>query len=302
MDLNCDITTQSGGLSAVQLCKRLTDKGFRTDDFSLSSFAKFQQQRLENHLSDGIVIGVVCGGTIKAVINGRRYDLRRNNMFLLREDSQVDSFKYSKACVGYVFTFSRRFLASIDVSVRHLISARLMFRLSPYLDVTSYDTMRMHSITMALFETLEGRTYIYEEKIISSLFSAFFYTFASLLNGSQRDDISLQKNSRAEQLVRQFMVLLDQKCCEERSVDYYASAIGITPKYLSLICKSQMGQSASKIIEDVVIRKAKDLLGQSGVSINQVAEQLNFVSQSFFGKYFKQRVGMSPSRYKSQMF
>ena len=49
-----------------------------------------------------------------------------------------------------------------------------------------------------------------------------------------------------------------------------------------------------------VINKAKELLTQSGLSVQEVAERLNFVSQSFFGKYFKQRTGVSPSRYKVQ--
>ena len=49
----------------------------------------------------------------------------------------------------------------------------------------------------------------------------------------------------------------------------------------------------------MVIHRAKDLLRQSGLSIQEVADRLNFVSQSFFGKYFKQRVGISPSRYKT---
>jgi AraC-like DNA-binding protein len=40
------------------------------------------------------------------------------------------------------------------------------------------------------------------------------------------------------------------------------------------------------------------LLKQHGVSVQDVAKMLNFTSQSFFGKYFKQRVGVSPSRYK----
>jgi AraC-like DNA-binding protein len=34
------------------------------------------------------------------------------------------------------------------------------------------------------------------------------------------------------------------------------------------------------------------------LSIREIALKLNFASQSFFGKYFKQRVGVSPSRYK----
>ena len=44
--------------------------------------------------------------------------------------------------------------------------------------------------------------------------------------------------------------------------------------------------------------EAKRLLKYSGLSIGEISDNLNFTSQSFFGKYFKQRVGVSPSRYK----
>ncbi|MBR7097275.1 MAG: AraC family transcriptional regulator, partial [Alistipes sp.] len=83
------------------------------------------------------------------------------------------------------------------------------------------------------------------------------------------------------------------------SVEYYARQLDITPKYLSLICKARTGKNASKVIDEAIVRKAKALLKQSGLSILEVSQRLNFVSQSFFGKYFKQRVGISPSRYKA---
>ncbi|MBR2073410.1 MAG: AraC family transcriptional regulator, partial [Alistipes sp.] len=53
-----------------------------------------------------------------------------------------------------------------------------------------------------------------------------------------------------------------------------------------------------KLIDEAVVYEAKRLLKYSGLSIREIAIKLNFASQSFFGKYFKQRVGVSPSRYK----
>jgi AraC-like DNA-binding protein len=100
--------------------------------------------------------------------------------------------------------------------------------------------------------------------------------------------------------MRKFIAELSASCERERSVEYYAKQLGITPKYLSLICKKKVGKNASKVIDGAVVNKAKELLTQSGLSIQEVSERLNFVSQSFFGKYFKQRTGISPSRYKVQ--
>jgi AraC-like DNA-binding protein len=81
-------------------------------------------------------------------------------------------------------------------------------------------------------------------------------------------------------------------------VEFYASEMGITPKYLSLILKKKSGRNASKLIDEAVVYEAKRLLKYSGLSIQEISNKLNFASQSFFGKYFKRRVGVSPSRYK----
>ena len=41
-----------------------------------------------------------------------------------------------------------------------------------------------------------------------------------------------------------------------------------------------------------------EVLCYAGMSIQEIAYHLNFSTQSFFGKYFKQHTGTSPSRYK----
>lgn len=58
------------------------------------------------------------------------------------------------------------------------------------------------------------------------------------------------------------------------------------------------GKTAARWIDESVILEAKALLKYSGMSIQEIAYHLNFSTQSFFGKYFKQHTGTSPSRYK----
>jgi YesN/AraC family two-component response regulator len=105
-------------------------------------------------------------------------------------------------------------------------------------------------------------------------------------------------SNRTDELFNRFLNLLREHCSTERSVEFYASKMGITPKYLSLILKKKSGRNASKLIDEAVVYEAKRLLKYSGLSIQEISTKLNFASQSFFGKYFKQRVGVSPSRYK----
>ena len=57
-------------------------------------------------------------------------------------------------------------------------------------------------------------------------------------------------------------------------------------------------KTAAPSNDESEILEANALLKYSGMSIQEIAYHLNFSTQSFFGKYFKQHTGTSPSRYK----
>jgi AraC-like DNA-binding protein len=44
--------------------------------------------------------------------------------------------------------------------------------------------------------------------------------------------------------------------------------------------------------------EAKALLKSTNMTIRQISDELNFPSQSFFGKYFKRCEGASPKEYR----
>lgn len=73
----------------------------------------------------------------------------------------------------------------------------------------------------------------------------------------------------------------------------------VTPKHLSRTVKAQTGYTAVEWIERFVILEAKVLLKSSNLNIQQIADELNFPSQSFFGKYFKKFTGMSPKEFRN---
>ena len=79
---------------------------------------------------------------------------------------------------------------------------------------------------------------------------------------------------------------------------FYARQLCITPKYLTTLIKRISGLSVSEWIDNYVIIEAKTLLKYSTMSIQEIAYYLNFPNQSFFGKYFKNHTGMTPTAYR----
>lgn len=103
----------------------------------------------------------------------------------------------------------------------------------------------------------------------------------------------------ATRLSDRFIMLVKDKFRTERFLEYYAEQLGVTPKHLSRTVKAQTGYSAASWIERFLILEAKILLKSTNLTVQQISDNLNFPTQSFFGKYFKKNVGVSPKFYRN---
>lgn len=88
---------------------------------------------------------------------------------------------------------------------------------------------------------------------------------------------------------------------EERKLKFYADALYITPKYLSTTIKETTGKTAAQWINEFVIQEARKMLRFTSYTVQEIAYTLNFPSASFFGKYFKQHMGMTPLEYRQEL-
>lgn len=96
-----------------------------------------------------------------------------------------------------------------------------------------------------------------------------------------------------------FLTLVQQNFKEQRFLEFYADKLSITPKHLSRTIKQHTGSTAVEWIERYVILEAKVMLKSSNMTIQQISDELHFPSQSFFGKYFKKNVGISPKEFRN---
>ncbi|MBO5692528.1 MAG: helix-turn-helix transcriptional regulator [Tidjanibacter sp.] len=83
--------------------------------------------------------------------------------------------------------------------------------------------------------------------------------------------------------------------------DAVANAERETAKYLSKAIKEATGRSASDWIDEYVATESKALLYSTTKTIQQIASELHFDSQSLFGKYFKRVTGISPREYRTSI-
>lgn len=105
-------------------------------------------------------------------------------------------------------------------------------------------------------------------------------------------------SGRSREITAHFFYLLGKYFQEHRDVEFYATSLQISAKHLSTVLKATSGKTAGDWIELYVVREAKILLSNSSLRIKEIASRLHFSSQAFFGKYFRNITGMSPSDYR----
>ncbi|MCD8260826.1 MAG: helix-turn-helix domain-containing protein [Bacteroides sp.] len=84
----------------------------------------------------------------------------------------------------------------------------------------------------------------------------------------------------------------------ERSVSFYAEKLFITPNYLSEAVKQATGKKVTDLVAGAILLDAKAQLKSTTHTIQQISDSLHFPNPSFFAKYFKKYVGVSPKVYR----
>ncbi len=105
--------------------------------------------------------------------------------------------------------------------------------------------------------------------------------------------------ARKESLIIQFLTILSIHCKKQHNVKFYAGSLFITSGHLNKIVKQVTGKTVKILIIEAMITEAKTLLEESQLSINEVAEELDFTNTSNFSAFFKKQTFFSPSQYRS---
>lgn len=74
--------------------------------------------------------------------------------------------------------------------------------------------------------------------------------------------------------------------------------LGVSQPYLYRIFKEKCGQSPQAKINDIKLKKIKNMLQQTSMSITNIAYSLGFQTPQDFSKFFKKNVGLSPQEYR----
>lgn len=188
---------------------------------------------------------------------------------------------------------SRNFSESLFGEYGHAMQLNNAIVEAPVLDLSECVNV-FDTYLMLLSDLVHSPLNLFKLEAARHLTLAMFYGYSYRLHA-----VGQQPKTKGEQLYQRFETLLRLNYIRERLVSFYASRLCVTPKYLSAAVKRQTGRTAQQCIDDYVVTECKALLLSTDMTIQQIADKMNFPSQSVFGKYFKRLVGISPRAYRN---
>lgn len=193
------------------------------------------------------------------------------------------------------------FFMEATASMRSKIATEMMhFAQSPFTPLEEADRMRLQRLEEILFTTLQETHHLFAREFLLTMLCAWQYEgwdiFSRQRQTTRTDGVTHWNDTAAH-----FLYLAHIHCCERHGVGWYARQVGLSPDTLSAVLKRIYGKSASTILMELLLDKAKVCLRNPALSLQDVAELMGFSDQSAFGKFFKRQCGMSPAQYKKEM-
>lgn len=249
----------------------------------------------------GMTLLLCRRGTLDMEINLKPFHIMPNTLAVISPECllKCTNLDYEHLDISMLFIDSV-FLTDVNIDLNAINVRSLIEQRTPIVSLTDAEAaiFNKHLELLELHADNDTRT-IFSRNIARSLIAATAYRLLQFnFDRINNIETAASASSRRNGYVHDFMRLVHLNYMRERSVAYYANALCISPKYLSLIIKDATGRSAAEWINEFVILEAKNLLRFSGKNIQQVAYALNFSNQSSFGKYFKHLTGQAPSQYQ----
>lgn len=101
-------------------------------------------------------------------------------------------------------------------------------------------------------------------------------------------------------LIRKAQGYVKEHYSEKITLDEIAGVAGISRYYFSTLFKQATGINFSIYLNEVRIKKAMELLKNTGMTAGQVYSQVGFNDQQYFCKIFKKYTGLTVTEYKEQ--
>lgn len=223
-------------------------------------------------------------------IETEKYIISTPEIYFLKP-AQLHYWQFTSVPKGYVILFKKSYF--VDLYDRDILN--LIIRLTDKFRIGIPPEYSPESVFQNILdEYINNREF--SSKIISGYLMALFAKILQIAN------IQRIENWGPNSLYERFNDLILNECPRINKVKDFAKLLNTTPQNLNAACRRQINGSAKDIILNQLILESKRYLLHTEKSLNEIAYNLQFNDTSYFIKFFKKKVGMSPQQFRKNIF
>ncbi len=247
---------------------------------------------------DRLIVVVCRSGEVSATIDVTPRKMGPASIMVLRPGHTISDCRESSDFKGFYIVVHEDTINELLPSMHYIVPYSIRYNANPIINITDDELETQTLIYEMLQRHIKHENRIFNNMVLNSLCEVLFYNTLGIYASRTENSSHL---SRREELLTDFIELIEKNFKRERAVNFYADKLFVTPKHLSAVLKEVSGKTAGEWIDGRVIIEAKLLLRTTGMNIQEISQALNFSNQSFFGKYFKHLTGISPREYRNRI-
>ena len=255
---------------------------------------------LQNH---GVLF-LITEGRAQLEYDGHVMQLQKNDLFLYMAHSTANNFMASSDFNCRQIWFSRSELWNIDIYNLISVADMSQLKLHPVVHLSDDDIKLCDTYFQLLCSRMKSSTSALTPDIVRSLSGTIMLELLSIMrrNSERAVEEVRQEDPNSslhkKRIIDNFIKLVEESDGRIRRVDEFACQLNITPKYLSTILKEVMNRRPSTYIQLYTLKAIERRLRFTDMTMQEIANDLNFPNPSFFGKYCKEHLGMTPLEYR----
>ena len=256
----------------------------------------------ELRLNNQGLIVICTEGMAQFDYDGQQIRLHKSDLFLYMAHSVVTDFMSSPDFNCRQIWFTRSELWSINKYGVVSLADLAYQKQHPTVHLTADDVKLLDDYFQLLCRRMRDSSPMLYTDIVRSLVSTMMLEMLCIMRRDKKQDAKEDKNPGVHKrlLADKFLQLVEQSDGRIRKVDDFARQLNVTPKYLSTILKETINRRPSMMIEHFTMGAIERRLRFTDMTMQEIADDLQFPNASFFGKYFKEHAGMTPLEYRKK--
>jgi len=211
-----------------------------------------------------------------------------------------ETFLFPDSCSIVAWQFNRDFYCIVDHDKEVSCVGFLFYGSSEkmFIDLDKKEQRKMESLFAVFLDEFEDTDHIQGE-MLRVLLKRLIIIITRL---AKRQFLTEKATLTEDKLniIRQYNLLVEKNYRKEHQVKFYADMLNKSPKTLSNLFALYSHLSPLTVIQDRVAQEAKRLLFYTDKSSKEIAGYLGFEDAAHFSKFFKKKVGSTPSEFRKE--